>query len=68
MVKNKERTKNKLNPGNIIALVSLLASLFFLSPNLTGNVIGSFGRGDSNFLSLILFVFGVTAFLIMKNR
>lgn len=68
MEQNKRGIRNKLNFGYFIALISFLASLFFLSPNLTGEVIGSMQRPNSNLLSLVLFVFGITTFLIMKDR
>lgn len=63
-----EGKRNKLNLGYVIALISFLASIFFLSPNLTGNVIGNMQRSNSNLFSLTLFIFGITTFLIMKDR
>jgi hypothetical protein len=54
--------------GYVIALVSLIASMFFLSPNFTGNIIGTLDSTHANFFSLILFVFGLATFLIMKKR
>jgi hypothetical protein len=61
-------SKNKINFGYVIALVSLIASVFFLSPNFTGNIIGTLDSTHANFFSLILFVFGLATFLIMKKR
>jgi hypothetical protein len=60
--------ENKFNFGYVIALILLLASMFFLSPNLTGNVIGNVDNSHSSFFSLVLFVFGLATFAIMKKR
>ena len=59
---------NKVNPGYILALVLLLASMFFLSPNITGNTIGTMNNTYSSFFSLVLFVSGLATFMIMKKR
>jgi hypothetical protein len=61
-------TEGKINFGYVLALIFLLTSMFFLSPNLTGNVIGNLDNSYSSFLSLVLFVFGLATFLIMKKR
>jgi len=53
----------------IIAFLGIVGALFFLSPNLTGNAIGSLNQIASNWVGIILFVFGLSAaFYFFENR
>ena len=53
----------------IPAIASFLGALFFISFNLTGNVVGEVSQNNSNWISLILFVLGmVFAFFYFKNK
>ncbi len=57
--------EGKVVPGIIMAL--LVASIFFLSPNLTGNVIGSMEISSSNMISIIFFILGIMGFFIYRK-
>ena len=46
----------------VIAGISIVASLFFLSPNITGNVIGNLTKNDSSVVGVTLFVLGIIGF------
>lgn len=52
----------------VLFIGSILASLFFLSPNLTGNVIGNLETSSSNIIALVLFVLGIAGFAFFKKR
>jgi len=52
----------------VLFIGSILASLFFLSPNITGNVIGSLKTSSSNIVAVILFVLGIAGFVFFKKR
>lgn len=51
----------------IIGIGGLIASLFFLSPKLTGNVIG-ISKTSSNLTGIILFISGLTGLFIYLKR
>ena len=48
----------------IFSGASILIALFFLSPNLTGNVIGALNSGNSSIFGIILFVLGLLGLFI----
>jgi len=50
------------------SIILLIVSILFLSPNLTGNVIGSLSFGASNILGMVLFVIGLVGlFFVMRK-
>jgi hypothetical protein len=51
------------------AIVGFLGAIFFLSPNLTGNVIGSLNQTSSNWVGAVFFIVGlVGAFIYFRKR
>lgn len=64
----KEGLESKV--GAFIGISGILASIFFLSSNITGNVIGNMTHLTSNLIGGILFVIGVagTFFYFKKRR
>ncbi len=51
------------------AIVGVLGGIFFLSPNLTGNVIGNITNSTSNILGAVLLVIGlIGGFFWIKNK
>lgn len=51
------------------AIIGLIGGLFFLSSNLTGNVIGSLNQTSSNVLGAVFFLVGIVgAFFYFKRR
>ena len=53
----------------VVSAISLLGGLFFLSSNLTGNVIGNMTNLTSNWIGGILFAIGlIGAFFYFKNK
>ena len=66
-MKNKKDNslENKIISG--IFIVSSLAGLFFLSLNVTGNVIGSLNKSSSNFIGIMLFLLGISGFFIYRK-
>lgn len=52
-----------------VVIISLMFGLFFLSPNLTGNVVGNLNKSSSNWISGILFLIGLIGiFFYFKKR
>lgn len=52
----------------ILSIGSIFAGIFFLSPNLTGNVIGNIAKNSGNILGGILFILGIVgAFFTFKK-
>ena len=63
-----EYTRGKRRVG-AVAIVLICGAMFFLSGNLTGNVIGSLNQTSSNWIGGVLFVVGlVGAFIYFKRR
>jgi len=52
----------------VIAGASIIGALFFLSPNLTGNIIGNLTKNNSNIMGLVLFVLGLIGFLFYFRK
>jgi len=52
----------------VLSIGSVLAGIFFLSPNLTGNVIGNLTKGSTNILGGILFVLGITGMFFTLRK
>jgi hypothetical protein len=51
------------------SIIGLLGGLFFLSSNLTGNVIGNMTNSTSNWIGGVLFLVGIIgAFIYFKNK
>lgn len=62
--------KRKTIESNVmtgILTLSIIAGIFFLSPNITGNIIGNITKNTSNFLGIILFVLGICGLLVYKK-
>ncbi len=53
---------------SVIAGASIIIALFFLSSNLTGNVVGNLAKSDSNIIGAILFVLGIIGLFISFRR
>jgi len=51
----------------LISIVSFLVGIFFLSPNLTGNVIGNLTQTTSNWTGGILFVLGIVGVFYFRK-
>ena len=65
---SKERGLEHHVSAAVLILVGI-ASLFFLSSNLTGNVIGNMSQTSSNWVGGVLFIIGlVGAFLYFRNK
>ncbi|MFA5953838.1 MAG: hypothetical protein WC812_04560 [Candidatus Pacearchaeota archaeon] len=67
----KNYSGQNLNPASLekklvfgIFVLSFLTGLFFVSSNITGNVIGNFGYKPSNILGAVLFLFGLLGIYI----
>ena len=45
----------------IIAVVSIIVALFFLSTNMTGNAVANMTQGTSNILGVVFLVIGLIA-------
>lgn len=53
----------------VVSALFLLSSIFFLSPNFTGNVIGNMANSSSNILGAVLLVLGlVGGFFWMRSQ
>jgi hypothetical protein len=52
----------------VIPLAFALAGVFFLSPNITGNVIGNMSNSGSNFLGAGLFFLGILGILLTRKK
>jgi len=52
----------------VITGFSLIASLFFLSSNITGNVIGNLTKNSSNIIGLILLIVGLIGLLVYFKK
>lgn len=53
---------------SVIAGASIIAALFFLFPNLTGNVVGNLVKSDSNLIGAVLFSLGIIGLFISFRR
>lgn len=59
----------KKNLEGTVAAVGLIGGLLFLSPTITGNVIGNASVGVSSFVGALLFLFGIVgAWRWVRNR
>ncbi len=63
--KSKDTLENKVISG--ISILIFLASIFFLSTNITGNVIGNMNKVGSNIMGIGLFLLGIFGFFIYKK-
>lgn len=63
--KVKDSLESRMLSGIVMALLG--GSLFFLSPNITGNIIGNTKTSSSNIIALILFIIGIMGFFINKK-
>ena len=59
--KNPIRTTLEEKTAAISSLIGLMAGLFLLSPNLTGNIIGNLDKNSGSIIGIILFLFGILA-------
>ncbi len=67
----KDRRKNKLekNVTGIISVVGLISGIFFISSNITGNVISNLSIKINSFIGMGLLIIGLIAgFFWMKNK
>ncbi len=66
---NNRKSKKTLESKSLLAtgIISILASIFFLSPNLTGNTIGNITSSNTNFLGAVLFVLGIGMIILKKK-
>jgi hypothetical protein len=62
----KKGIEGKIFSGSFI--LSFLVSLFFLSPNLTGNAIGNLSENSSGIISFGFFIFGLVLALVYFIR
>lgn len=53
---------------SVVSIGSIIAGIFFLSPNLTGNVIGNLTRSSSNILGIGLFILGIIGVFFTLKR
>ena len=51
-----------------VSIITLVASLFFISFNLTGNSVGNLSGNVLSLIGLGLFVLGIVAFIFFKTR
>jgi len=58
-----QSSKSKRLEGTL-AIVSLIGSIFFLSNNITGNIVGSLNQTSSNIIGACLFFLGVMSALL----
>ena len=65
MVKSSKLEKNV---GAAAAIIGILGGLIFLSPNLTGNVVGGMENSTSNIIGGISFIFGLIFAYIFFDR
>jgi len=54
--------------SSIIAIVGIVSGVFFLSPNLTGNVVGNLNESSSNLLGVGLLILGIIAGLFYLKK
>jgi uncharacterized membrane protein HdeD (DUF308 family) len=67
-VLERERIRVESDLFSIVAILGILFGLLFLSPNITGNVIGS-GNDSSNIVGITLLIMGLIAgFAYFKRR
>lgn len=52
----------------VLSIGSVLAGIFLLSPNLTGNVIGNIAKSSGNILGGILFILGIVGVFFTFKR
>ncbi len=63
------KTKEGGLVGATTSIIGLSAGIFFLSSNITGNVIGNLTQTSSNIIGVILFVVGIVgAFFYFRRR
>lgn len=63
------KKKRRSLEGKVIAILGLGLGLLFLSPNITGNVIGNLGRGPGNLIGALLFGIGlIGSWFWMNNK
>ena len=70
VVTHRKKVKGIESHVNAVVFIAIgIVGLFFLSPNLTGNVIGNLPTGNSSVIGAILFLVGlVGAFFTYKNK
>ena len=56
-----KRIERKRLAKMAIPIISVIGGFFFLSPNITGNAVGSAAKSDSNIMGILLFVIGIVA-------
>jgi hypothetical protein len=68
--RREDRTQGGLEAAAVTAsVISILGGIFFLSSNVTGNVIGNFSQNSGNIIGAILLTVGVVAgFFWVKKK
>jgi len=54
--------------SSVIAITGLFSSMFFLSAEITGNVVGSLSKSSGNIIGLVLFIVGILAAVFYFRR
>ncbi len=69
-IRNLENGRGRLerNLFASVSIVSLIASLFLISVNLTGNSVGNLKGSNLSLLGIGLFILGLTTFIFFKAR
>ena len=54
----------------IVTIITFLAGIFFLSPKLTGNIVGNLNQVSLNWVGILLLVMGLVEvfFILKKNK
>jgi len=67
--KREKPSRLERNVGGVTTIIGVLTSLFFLSSNLTGNMISNLSLKNSNIIGIIFFFIGVAGgFFYFRNR
>ena len=65
--KQKGKMSNLEKSLAVLSISSIMGGIFFLSPNLTGNVISNISKSSGNILGAILFVLGILGMFFIKK-
>ncbi len=52
----------------VVGGVGLIIGLFFLSPNISGNVVGSLTQNTSNWVGVVALVVGILGFFVWRRK
>ena len=69
ILRGRKKKDSLENVAPTTAIIAFLGSIFFISPNVTGNVIASLPSTSTNATGIILFLFGIIgAFFCFRKR